>query len=871
MAFSVDTMVVTLALSKAFTKEQIDAIGTGGVTSITYNELTNSLDFSMSNGNTISVAMPPQMTQDEKIMLDKLGVDVNGKLTYDGSIVDSGMVKVDVDDNMSYLGLKIDTTTMGLSDAKKLEAISLKGLLSSIAEINFLQGLDENIMSKFAQFGNGAIKAYSTTFPTYADLLLFDFNTLDISYSYLMYVATDESHDGNGTVYLANHETNNSTNLPSFAGLSTATQRNLSVDKVDLTNANEVKGILPQANMDLTGLVKEVDLSGYMLKSVYDQNGNGIVDKAETLEGLTATIPQINAGVPLANLIKTDGTGTKFFSDDGTYRTPSGGGGGSSVSPSEINGNIINNGAQMVVYDDSEVQADIASLNARSVINQEMRFCSLRNSAVQPLTTGSILKFNSVIEENGNMEYNLTKNSIKLTKGSIWDIRVSVLSGTSGYTYLQLVDANTREALSETFSTISPNYNDTENARYYISKLFKCNKDIEICVKVVTGSTQNLSYSENSYSTFSVIETAKSYSLDPVEYAQNHDVKYGSFTTTNVGALSANSPLVINTIISGNIELNSSKTGIKLEANKKYKISLNGSPLLSSAVYGGVFVYDLTHNRVTTNMICNSTTINVNGSYFNTGSGTFLETTEDLEISVCFNSSVLEVIDNNQGTFNILVEEIKNPVVVEYTNLKEISNPLMSSEISQEAPIGTVIEYVGDSLPDHYLACNGQVYSIVDYQELFNKIGNKFGGDGITTFAVPNYSGDKFYIKSEATHYAINQYGGFQMDTLWEGKLITNNTSAELEYPYEDYDSLNVTAMYDNVYVTFPIDVKQIKDNITYLGVQVLSIGSVDTTGRLLFTGNRTLKLTNSTGKVSITRVVGVKGSIPTVLEGGAL
>ncbi len=55
--------------------------------------------------------------------------------------------------------------------------------------------------------------------------------------------------------------------------------------------------------------------------------------------------------------------------------------------------------------------------------------------------------------------------------------------------------------------------------------------------------------------------------------------------------------------------------------------------------------------------------------------------------------------------------------------------------------VGAVIPFTGQTLPDHFLECDGTVYSIVDYPELFAAIGNTYGGDGVTTFAVPNMSG----------------------------------------------------------------------------------------------------------------------------------
>ena len=59
-------------------------------------------------------------------------------------------------------------------------------------------------------------------------------------------------------------------------------------------------------------------------------------------------------------------------------------------------------------------------------------------------------------------------------------------------------------------------------------------------------------------------------------------------------------------------------------------------------------------------------------------------------------------------------------------------------------PIGTIISFLGLAAPDGYLVCDGGVHSISDYPALaafiaaqFGEV-NHFGGDGETTFAVPD-------------------------------------------------------------------------------------------------------------------------------------
>ncbi len=63
-------------------------------------------------------------------------------------------------------------------------------------------------------------------------------------------------------------------------------------------------------------------------------------------------------------------------------------------------------------------------------------------------------------------------------------------------------------------------------------------------------------------------------------------------------------------------------------------------------------------------------------------------------------------------------------------------------------PVGTVISYMGTKAPDHYMVCDGAEFNIADYLQLAQQIGsefgavNFFGGDGITTFALPDLRGE---------------------------------------------------------------------------------------------------------------------------------
>lgn len=78
--------------------------------------------------------------------------------------------------------------------------------------------------------------------------------------------------------------------------------------------------------------------------------------------------------------------------------------------------------------------------------------------------------------------------------------------------------------------------------------------------------------------------------------------------------------------------------------------------------------------------------------------------------------------------------------------------------------VGAVIPFTGQTLPEHFLECDGTVYNIAEYPDLFAVIGNTYGGDGVTTFAVPNMSG-RCSI-GPATGHVLGTTGGAETVTL---------------------------------------------------------------------------------------------------------
>jgi len=71
--------------------------------------------------------------------------------------------------------------------------------------------------------------------------------------------------------------------------------------------------------------------------------------------------------------------------------------------------------------------------------------------------------------------------------------------------------------------------------------------------------------------------------------------------------------------------------------------------------------------------------------------------------------------------------------------------------------------------PSGWLPCDGQIYSSVAYSALFGKIGSTFGGNGISTFAVPDLRGRTIVGQGSGpglSSYTLGQVGGVESVTL---------------------------------------------------------------------------------------------------------
>lgn len=93
-------------------------------------------------------------------------------------------------------------------------------------------------------------------------------------------------------------------------------------------------------------------------------------------------------------------------------------------------------------------------------------------------------------------------------------------------------------------------------------------------------------------------------------------------------------------------------------------------------------------------------------------------------------------------------------------------------------PIGAVVEFPSDNIPDNWLLCNGQAVSRTDYAELFAAIGTTWGaGNGSTTFNVPTKEGLVTVGKktSDSDFNTLGKTGGEKTHKLTINEMPSHN------------------------------------------------------------------------------------------------
>jgi microcystin-dependent protein len=85
--------------------------------------------------------------------------------------------------------------------------------------------------------------------------------------------------------------------------------------------------------------------------------------------------------------------------------------------------------------------------------------------------------------------------------------------------------------------------------------------------------------------------------------------------------------------------------------------------------------------------------------------------------------------------------------------------PLKNTFAGSDAFAGEITIFAGSYPPKGFAFCNGQLLRIVNYPSLFSVIGDKYGGDGVNTFGLPNLTENEKALNG--ARYIISTTGDF--------------------------------------------------------------------------------------------------------------
>src|SRR5438477_11818524 len=97
--------------------------------------------------------------------------------------------------------------------------------------------------------------------------------------------------------------------------------------------------------------------------------------------------------------------------------------------------------------------------------------------------------------------------------------------------------------------------------------------------------------------------------------------------------------------------------------------------------------------------------------------------------------------------------------------------------------VGEIRMFAGNFAPAGWMFCEGQLLPISEYETLFQLIGTTYGGDGQSTFALPDLQGrvpvHMGQGPSISQNYQIGEAAGTEYATITTQSMATHNHNAE--------------------------------------------------------------------------------------------
>ena len=232
--------------------------------------------------------------------------------------------------------------------------------------------------------------------------------------------------------------------------------------------------------------------------------------------------------------------------------------------------------------------------------------------------------------------------------------------------------------------------------------------------------------------------------LNIAQKTVNSELEYYYATkTTSISGVSIKDSNLINylsylTNITSNLEPSRYNTkGVTLKKSKTYRITFGLARATTSGNGTSAYVMDSDGNKLG------------NRGYF--GSNSYSDNIIDVIYTPTKDISVYPALVNlntNLGSTYypdcsfFQITEIGREVIIDPVEYVD------STKGIEDTPVGEIIRTIGNKTPKHYLMCDGSTHNIADYpylaqyfKDTFGAI-NVFGGDGTTTFGVPDKSTD---------------------------------------------------------------------------------------------------------------------------------
>lgn len=111
--------------------------------------------------------------------------------------------------------------------------------------------------------------------------------------------------------------------------------------------------------------------------------------------------------------------------------------------------------------------------------------------------------------------------------------------------------------------------------------------------------------------------------------------------------------------------------------------------------------------------------------------------------------------------------------------------------------LGEVRMFAGNFAPRGWLLCHGQLLSIAENTALFSLLGTTYGGDGRTTFALPDLRGRAPISKGTGPalpNYNLGQRGGSATNVLNATQLPSHNHVMAIQVSTDDAEESDATS-----------------------------------------------------------------------------